>query len=89
MGEKALSACKMCEGVTEGVGASKQSVVVELARSIAPRRTSNIARTSPVSAAIFLLKRVRVGSGRNFSTDSVCSELDRGESLERRIPSNC
>ena len=35
---------------------------------MAPQRTSNRLRTSPVSAATFFIKSIRVGFGRNFLT---------------------
>ena len=58
----------MCCGVTVAFGglkgfSSTEFRVVEgaTARSIAPLRTSNRLRTSPVSAATFFVKSIKVG----------------------------
>lgn len=88
----ALRAAKMCDGETT----MEQSSGLELdcgvadAISIAPRRTSNKARTSPVWEAIFLVNKVNAGVGKNrlaaFSTSGSSRIVERRVC---RIASSC
>lgn len=80
-GVYALRAAKICVGVTVGAGVSRGLFsTVEVgegreadaitARSIAPLRTSNKLRTSPVRAATFFVRSINVGAGKNFFTSA-------------------
>jgi hypothetical protein len=78
-GAYAFSAERMCVGITTGAGVFRGFTSTEealgvadvTATSIAPRRTSNNDLTSPVWAAIFFARRVRVAVGRNFLGSSL------------------
>lgn len=83
----AFSAERISAGVTTGGGVFRGfdspcevEGDEEHARSIAPRRTSNRERTSPVCAAIFFVRSDIVGKGKNFfaSAPAVPSFSNRG-----------
>lgn len=91
-GAYALSADRMCGGET----VMEQSSGLELdcgaaaAMSMAPRRTSNNARTSPVCEAIFFVNKVNAGVGRNrFTAFSTTTSSNMGERRVRRMPNSC
>ena len=57
---------------------------------MAPRRTSNRLRTSPVSAATFFVKSIRVGFGRNFLISVArFSSCERVVNRDWRISCSC
>lgn len=81
-GVYALRAARICAGVTVGAGVSsglfpsvgvgegREEADAITARSIAPLRTSNKLRTSPVRAATFFVRSINVGAGKNFFTSA-------------------
>lgn len=74
-GVYAFKAARTCFGVVIAAGeerrASSEGLSTVMARSMAPRSTSNRLRTSPVRAATFLVKSMRVGAGSNFLISAV------------------
>lgn len=91
-GVYALKAARTCWVVTIGRGVSNGFSLVFLvaptAISMAPRRTSNKQRTSPVRAAIFFVNSTMVGLGRNFlisASTSGESPFDRDAKRDWRI----
>lgn len=84
----AFSAARINAGVTTGDGVlrgfdSSFEVEEDDARSIAPRSTSNRDRTSPVCAAIFLVRSVIVGSGKNFFASALTAPSLSNRGLRR------
>ena len=85
-GRYALSAAKIWFGVTAGMGVimgfSARGAEDEMARSIAPRRTSKSVLTSPVWEAIFLQSKVKGPVGKNLLS---CSEVSASDNDDRRV----
>lgn len=100
-GACALSAERMCAGVTTGAGAfnglnsgAEEAEAEVDAISIATRRTSNRERTSPVCDAIFFVSSVSVGNGKNFlaaafSLPSSCPSMKSAFNRLCNMSSNC
>lgn len=91
-GRYALSAAKIWFGVMAGMGVSRgfstAGVEDEMARSIAPRRTSKSVLTSPVWEATFLESKVKGPVGKNLASCSELSASDNGDTRACKTWSN-